>query len=148
MLRWLIRTKHFPESKNTCQNPKHVLESKNTSQNPKQVPQSKTHPRIWILESVFEFWEVFWILGSFFGFWEVFWILGSVFGFWEVFLNSGKCGSVLSFRATEQCDCISENYLENSELNCCTVKRIWNPDFTFGYWSSCFCPMLSLGHFA
>ena len=39
---------------------------------------SKTHPRIWILESVFEFWEVFWIPGSVFGFWEVFWILGSV----------------------------------------------------------------------
>ena len=179
-------------------NPKHVLESKNTSQNPKQVPESKTHPRIWILESVFEFWEMFWILGSFldsgkcfwilesvFEFWEVFWILGSFFGilgsvldsgkcfwilesvfeFWEVFLNSGKCfwilgsvfgfwevfrnlGSVLSFRATVQCDCISENYLENSELNRCTVKRIWNPDFTFGYWSSCFCPMLSSGHFA
>ena len=151
MLRWLIRTKHFPDSKtlpriqNTSQNPKHFPESKTTSQNPKQVPGSKTHPRIWILESVFEFWEVFWILGSVFEFWDVFWTLGSVFGFWEVFRN---LGSVLALQATVQCDCISENYLENSELNRCTVKRIWNPDFTFGYWSSCFCPMLSSGHFA
>ena len=75
-LRWLIRTKHFTESKNTSQNPKHVPESKNTSQNPKkishnpkQVQESKTHPRIWNLESVFEFWDVFCIPGSVFGFW-------------------------------------------------------------------------------
>ena len=40
-LQWLIGTKHFPESKNTFQNPKHVPESKNTSQNPKHVPESK-----------------------------------------------------------------------------------------------------------
>ena len=45
-LRWLVGTKHFPESKNTSQNPKHLPESKtlpriqNTSQNP------KTRPRI------------------------------------------------------------------------------------------------------
>ena len=109
-IRWLIRTKHFPESKtrpriqNTSQNPKHFPESKNTSQNPhthpriqntsqnpkthpriqKDFPESKTGPRIqntsqiWILESVFEFWDVFWIPGSVFGFWEVFWILGRV----------------------------------------------------------------------
>ena len=124
--------KHFPESKTLPGIQNHIPESKKISQNPKQVPESKTHPRIWILESVFEFWEVFWILGSVFVFWDVFWILVSV----------------LSLRATVQCDCTSENYLENSELNCCTVKRIWDPDFTFGYWSSCFCPMLSSGHFA
>ena len=39
-LRWLVRTKHFPESK-------HVPDSKNTSQNPKHVPDSKKKfPRI------------------------------------------------------------------------------------------------------
>ena len=42
VLPWLVGTKHFPESKNTFQNPKtrskiqkHVPESKNTFQNPK-----------------------------------------------------------------------------------------------------------------
>ena len=50
-VRWLVGTKHFPESKNTSQNPKHVPESKNTYQNPKHFPESKhtskkpnTHP--------------------------------------------------------------------------------------------------------
>ena len=56
---------------------------------------------------------MFWILGSVFEFWDVFWTLGSVFGFWEVFRN---LGSVLALQATVQCDYISENYLENSEL--------------------------------
>ena len=60
VLRWLIRTKHFPESKtlpriqkhiqesktlpriqNTSQNPKHFPEFKNTFQNPKHFPESK-----------------------------------------------------------------------------------------------------------
>ena len=83
---WFIRTKHFPESKthpriqkhyrqntktlpriqNTSQNPKTLPRIQKHIQNPKQVPESKTHPRIWILESVVEFWNVF------FGFWEVF----------------------------------------------------------------------------
>ena len=82
--------KHFPESKNTSQNPKHFPESKNTSQNPKRFPRIQNRSRIqntsqiWILETVFEFWDVFWIPGSVFGFWEVFWILGSV-------LDSGTC---------------------------------------------------------
>ena len=56
----------------------------------------------WILGRVFGFWEVFWILGRVFGFWDVFWILGRVFGFWDVFLDSGKCfwimGRVLDSR--------------------------------------------------
>ena len=34
----------------------HIPESKKIPQNPKQVPESKTHPRIWIMESVLEFW--------------------------------------------------------------------------------------------
>ena len=86
VLPWLVGTKHFPESKNTFQNPKtrskiqkhvpesktrskiqkHVPESKNTFQNPKtrfkiqkHVPKSKTRPP---LGRVFGFWEVFWIL--------------------------------------------------------------------------------------
>ena len=77
--------KHIPESKNTSQNPKHFPESKNTSQNQKDFPESKTGPRIqntsqiWILESVYEFWDVFWIPGS------VFLDSGKCFGFWEVF---------------------------------------------------------------
>ena len=29
-----------------------------------------------------------------------------------------------------QFDCISENNLENSELNSSTAERSWNPDFT------------------
>ena len=62
------------------------------------VPESKTRPgRLWIIGSVFGFWDVFCILGSVLGFWNMFWILGSVFGFWDVFwilgrvLDSGKC---------------------------------------------------------
>ena len=83
--------KHVPESKNTSQNPKTHPRIQNTSQNPKthpriqkDFPESKTGPRIqntsqiWILESFFEFWDVFWIPGSVFGFLEVFWILGRV----------------------------------------------------------------------
>ena len=151
MLRWLIRTKHFPDSKtlpriqNTSQNPKHFPESKTRPRIHKHFPESKTLPRIQnhIPESKAgpRIQNTSQNLDS----GKCFWILGSV-------LDSGKCfwilGSVLALQATVQCDCISENYLENSELNRCTVKRIWNPDFTFGYWSSCFCPMLSSGHFA
>ena len=72
-VRWLVRTKHFPESKNTSQHPKHFPESKSTSQNPKTHPRiqntsqiiqntsqnSKTLSRIEILGSVFGFWEMF-----------------------------------------------------------------------------------------
>ena len=65
ILWWLIRTKHFPDSKNTSQNPKHIPKS--------------------------GFWEVFWILGSIFGFWEVFLDSGTCFGLWDVFLDPGKC---------------------------------------------------------
>ena len=65
ILRWLMRTKHFPESKTllTIQNASQNLDSGN-----------------W-----FGFWELVWILGSVFGFREVFCILGSVFGIWEAF---------------------------------------------------------------
>ena len=83
-LRWLIRTKHFPDSKT--------------------LPRIQTHPRIWILESVFEFWDVFGFRevfldsGKCFGFWEVFLDSGKCFGFWEVFLDSGKCVVLTSHR--------------------------------------------------
>ena len=103
-IRWLIRTKHFPDSKTLPRIQKHIPETKtgpriqNTSQN---LDSGKCFGILggvfWILASVFGFWEVFWILGSVFGFWDVFWILGRVFGFWEVFWN---LGSVLSLRAT------------------------------------------------
>ena len=50
VLPWLVGTKHFPESKNTFQNPKtrskiqkHVPESKNTFQNPKTRPRIQKH---------------------------------------------------------------------------------------------------------
>ena len=122
----------LPRIQNTSQNPKPHPRIQNRSQNPKHIPESGL-------------WKVFLISGKCFGFWEVFLDSGKCFGFWEVFRN---LGSALSLRTTVQCDYISENYLENSELNCCTVKRIWNPDFIFGYWSSCFCPMLNSGHFA
>ena len=78
------KDKTRPRIQNTSQNPKTHLRI------PKDFPESKTGPRIqntsqiWILETVFEFWDVFWIPGSVFGFWEVFWILGSV-------LDSGTC---------------------------------------------------------
>ena len=48
----ILASKHFPESKNTSQNPKHFQNqkhlpvSKNTSHNPKLVPKSKTRLRI------------------------------------------------------------------------------------------------------
>ena len=111
-IRWLVGSKHAPESKNTSQNLKHVPGSKthpriqNTSQNSKTLPGSKTlrsenpktlliiqntsqkpktHPKIQILShNTFGFWDVFWILGRVFGFWDVFWILGRV-------LDFGKC---------------------------------------------------------
>ena len=81
-LRWLVGTKHFPESKNTSQNPKtlpriqkHFTESKTLPRIQKHVPESKTLPRIQnVLDSG-----------------PCFWILGSVFGFWAVFLDSEKC---------------------------------------------------------
>ena len=63
ILPWLVGTKHFPESKNTSQNPKHFPESKNTSQNPKTLPRIHKHvpeeEAFWILERVFGFREVF-----------------------------------------------------------------------------------------
>ena len=59
ILWWLIRTKHFPDSKHT-------------SQNPKDFPESKTHPKIWILGSVLD-------SGKCFGFWEVFLDSGKCF---------------------------------------------------------------------
>ena len=145
-------SKHVPESTNTSQNPQTLPRIQNTSQNPKHFPESKTtsrnpkrFPRIQNTSQNLDSGKCFWILGSVLDSGKCFWILGSVFVFWDVFWI---LVSVLSLRATVQCDCTSENYLENSELNCCTVKRIWDPDFTFGYWSSCFCPMLSSGHFA
>ena len=72
LVRWLIRTKHFPES------------------------------RFWKVSlnsgTCFGFWEVFWILGCVFGFWEVLLDSGKCFGCWEVFLDSGKCFVLTSHR--------------------------------------------------
>ena len=85
-LRWLVGTKHFPEFKNTSQNPKHNPESKTLPRIQKHFPKSKTHPRI---QNNFGFWDVFCILGSVFTFWEVFWILGHIFVFWDVFWTPG-----------------------------------------------------------
>ena len=78
MLRWLIRTKHFPDSKT-------LPRIQNRSRNPKHIPESGFCKVFLNSGKCFGFWEVF------FGFWEVFCILGSVFGFWEGFLNSGTC---------------------------------------------------------
>ena len=63
-LQWLVGT-------NPSHNPRHFPELKNTSQNP------KTLPRIIIKKKFPEFKNTW--------FWEVFWILGHVFGFWKVF---------------------------------------------------------------
>ena len=117
---WLIRTKHFPESKTRPRIPEHLQESKTHPKKP------KTHPRIqntsqipkhfWILGSIldsgkcFGFWGVLLVSGTYSGFWDVFWILGRVFEFSEVLLDCGTCfgfwrcfwilGHVLSLRAT------------------------------------------------
>ena len=72
ILWWLIRTKHFPDSKNTSQNPKHI-------------PKSGFWEVFWILGSVLDSGKYFWILGSVFIFWDVFWIMGRVFGSWKCF---------------------------------------------------------------
>ena len=78
-LRRFVETNHFPESKtrpriqSTSQNPKQqkrVPESKNTSRNPlKHFQESKT-----LLDSG----TYIWILGSVFGFWEVFFPMSNV----------------------------------------------------------------------
>ena len=65
VLLWLVGTKHFPESKNTFQNPKtrpriqkHVPKSKNTFQNPKTRSKiqnsSSSGTCFWILGSVLD----------------------------------------------------------------------------------------------
>ena len=65
VLPWLVGTKHFPESKNTFQNPKtrpriqkHVPKSKNTFQNPKTRSKiqnsSSSGTCFWILGSVLD----------------------------------------------------------------------------------------------
>ena len=92
-LRWLVGTKHLPESKNTSQNPKTLHRIQ------KHFTESKTLPRI---QNVLDSGTCFWILGSVLDSGPCFWILGRVFGFWKVFLDSGKCfwilGSVLDSR--------------------------------------------------
>ena len=97
-LRWLIRTKHFPDSKT--------------------LPRIQTHPRIWILESVFEFWDVFGFREVFLDSGKCFWILGNVFGFWEVFLDSGKCCWVLG-RVLESGKCVvlTSHRMKRNKMN-------------------------------
>ena len=83
--RWLVGTKHFPES---------ILGRVFGFWEVFWILRGRVSgfwEAFWILGRVSGFGEVFWILGSVSGFWEVFWILGSVFGFWKVFLDSGKC---------------------------------------------------------
>ena len=102
-IRWLVGTKHVPESKNTFQSPKRVPESKTLrSENPKALvitqntsPKPKT-----LLDSgkCFGFGDMFLDSGKCFGFWTVFLDSGTCFGFCEVFffilgrvMDSGKC---------------------------------------------------------
>ena len=72
LLPWLIGTKHFPESKNTSQNPKHFPESKTLLDSGKCL----------ILGSVLDSGGG---VGSAFGFRDVFFVFGTCFRFWEVF---------------------------------------------------------------
>ena len=58
------------------------IQGQNTSRNP------KTRSKI---QNASSSGTCLWILGSVFGFWEVFLDSGKCFGFWEVFLDSGKC---------------------------------------------------------
>ena len=69
-LQWLVGT-------NPSHNPRHFPELKNTSQNPKTFPriQKKKIPRIqkhMVLGSVLDSGTCFWILARIFGFWKVF----------------------------------------------------------------------------
>ena len=90
-VRWLIRTKHFQESKTLPRIQKHFPESKtlpriqNTSQNSKHFPESKT------ISQNLDSGKCFWILGSVLN-------SGKCFGFWKVFLDSGKCFVLTSHR--------------------------------------------------
>ena len=111
-IRWLVETKHAPESKNTSQNLKHVPGSKshpriqntfqnpktlpwvqNTSQNPKTLPESQTlrseNPKtLLIIQNTSQkpktHPKIQILSHNTFRFWDVFWILGRV-------LDSGKC---------------------------------------------------------
>ena len=85
---WLLGTKHFPESQNTCKNPKPIPKKQNHIQVCKMLPR---------FQNTVGFWEAFWILGSVLDSGECFWFLGHIldfgkcFGFWDVFFNSEKC---------------------------------------------------------
>ena len=101
-VRWLVGTKHFPESKTHPRIQKHFPESKNTSQNPKQVPKTKNtskNPKYFPESKTFSG------SGTCFGFWEVFLNYGMCFGFREVFLDSGKCSWILG-RVFEFLGCV------------------------------------------
>ena len=121
-LRWLVGTKHVPESKTLPRIQKHVPESKNTSQNPKHVPEFKNTFQnrdlgcvldsgksfwIWILGSVLDSGMCFWILGSFLDSGKCFWILERVLDsgkcFWILgsVLESGKCFVLMSHRRNQ-----------------------------------------------
>ena len=72
LMKWLVETKHFPESKITSPESKtrpsiqnHFPESKTRPRIRKHFPESKTRPRI---QKCFGFWEVSSILGCAFGF--------------------------------------------------------------------------------
>ena len=94
-VRWLVGTKHFPESKTRPRIQKHLPEPKTLPRIQTHFQETKhtscTHPRI---QNTFAwFWDVFLNSGTCFGVWEVFWILGRIFEFLHVFWI---LGSVLS----------------------------------------------------
>ena len=120
MTSWLVGTKHFPESKNTSQNPNHFPESKtlplnrktlskiqNTFQNPKTLPRILKH----FPESKNTSQR------------------RRCFGFWDVFLDSGKCfwilGSVLSLRATVIRSDHAGGQEQKCSLECSEPNTLW-----------------------
>ena len=109
-LRWLVGTKHSPESKTHLRIQKHV-------------PESKTRSRIQKHVLV----------------WQVFWILGRVFGVWEVFLDSGKCfvptsHGTFQLNADSPLSMLHLWLLNASFFNFCPVY--WSAHHNLGY--SCF----------
>ena len=120
-VRWLVGTKHFPESKNTSQNPKTLTRTQNTSQNPNTLPRNQTHilhtsknPKYFclILGRVFEFWYVFWSLGSVLDSGTYFWILARV-------LDSGKRFVPISHGSYESLGLL---FIKLRKSSFCTLK--------------------------
>ena len=116
-VRWLVGTKHFPESKTLPRIQKHLPESKT-------LPRIQTHfqetkhtsknPKYFclILGRVFEFWYVFWSLGNVLDSGTYFWILARV-------LDSGKRFVPISHGSYESLGLL---FIKLRKSSFCTLK--------------------------